>query len=280
VFVALIAFTLGADTPDAPLNDHATFLFEQYGGAAPVGDSFVADDAFQLWWGYASLPGFRLLGKNVYLAVEYDVLRRDMRLGGEALGSKFLQRYGLFGGITLFRTGKQRGSLLIGTGVSSDCVDPGIDMLYGHFIYDHHFILSDRLEVGLGILFPYNFGETRNPVVNLLPTVLWTIREGTFLHVAWDALELRQWLGDRLVFVADTRYDLSFYRLAGSTTVEFETVGAGGGCDVRLWGDWYVRLRYTKILLKNERITRRGVEVVSNRGSNGHAVRLLVAYAK
>lgn len=226
------------------------------------------------------MPGFKVLEKNVYLALECDLVNRVVHYRGRRLNHGLMQRYGLFGGITLFRRGKHRGSLLIGTGVASDFAEPGADMLYGHFIYDHRIAVSEGLELGLGILFPYNFGETRDPVINLLPTVLWSIKPGTFLTVAWDAVELRRWLRERFALVADVRYDLSFFRLADHTTIELETVGAGGGCDIRLWDDWYVRARYKKILLKNERLRIGGAESVLDGGAGGHSVRLLVAYAK
>jgi hypothetical protein len=83
-----------------------------------------------------------------------------------------------------------------------------------------------------------------------------------------------------VALVAEARYDFSFFRLSNKTTVEFETIGAGGGVDVWIAGDVYVRLRYKEIVYKNELIERNGHVLVDDTNTNGRAVKVVLVYAK
>jgi hypothetical protein len=256
---------------------------EQTFATAIVDDSLGADQAFQTFWAYVSLPGFRVLGKNVFTAIEVDLMNRSLDWGGKAITSGVMQRYGAFAGITLIETEKQRGSFLVGGGVASDFADVNARSAYCHLIYDHRFLISDRFTFGIGILVAYELGHWGNVFgmpVNLLPSLTWNIAPRTILKAAWDNLTFEQGIFARTSLFAELRYDLSFYQLERETRYGFQSVAACGGVNVRVAGNYFVRVRYKELLFKQDYLDRSGhAEVLASDG-RGRAIGLSFVYAK
>jgi hypothetical protein len=262
-------------------DDYITVGIEQFFGVAVSSDSLKADRQFQNLWAYAGLPGLRIASKSIFSAVEIDLLNRAVDFNGARLNSTttLMQRYGIFAGMTIIDRPNQRGSLMAGAGVAGDFGHGDSRLGYCHLIYDHRFIVSDRLTLGLGILFQYHFDEWRSPV-NFLPTVKWRISPRSQLQVAWDNLEIRRSLFARTVAVAELRYDLSFFRLRDRLSYEFETVGIGGGCDIRLGRDLFLRLRYKEIVFGREIVRRKGAISADDRIEQGRSIKIALVNAR
>jgi hypothetical protein len=279
IILILIAGCSGAQTQfHDPQDDLGTLQFETYWGASVSTDTLIRDEEFPTWWAYWTLPSFRIADRSVFAAIEMDGVNRSRRYQ-ETEPDALLLRYGLFGGISLLNTPRHRGSLLLGSGVASEASSLSSDDLYLHLIYDHRIVYSDRLTLGLGILFMNHFGRWRAPF-NLLPYVNWRMSDRTRLRVAWDIIELRHVLNPRFSISAETRYDLSFFHLECDDSVEFETVGLGGGFDIWLLGDMYLRLRYKNLLLRREIRRISDQDDIDIRKYDGHALKLQVVYAK
>jgi len=261
-----------------PQDDLGTVQIENYWGATVSSDTLSRDNRFPTWWVYWTLPSFRIGGRSVFAAVEMDGMNRSRRYR-EKDSDALLLRYGIFGGISLLDHPKHRGSLLLGSGVAYEANSLSSDDLYLHVIYDHRIKYSDQLTLGLGVLFMNHFGRWRAPL-NLLPYVNWRISNRTRFRVAWDIIELRHALNNRLSVSAETRYDLSFFHLESDDSVEFETVGVGGGFDIWLFGDMYLRLRYKNLVFRREIRRLTGRDDIDIRAYDGHALKLQLVYAK
>jgi hypothetical protein len=143
---------------------------------------------------------------------------------------------------------------MAGTGIASDFSSPGINDMYLHLIYEHRYRFSDSFALGLGILVMNNFGTWHFPF-NLLPRLSWHITSRTHLRVAWDIVELKQFLSENLSVSAEARYDMSFFHINANIPYEFITVGAGGGFDMWLFRNFYVRVRYKELFYRNENVS-------------------------
>jgi|GEM_PF-2081160 len=278
-----VVLRLFALNPHEPKDDYISVQLEQYFTPQADTTQLHGTTQFQNIWMYAGLPGFRVFKKNIFTAIEYDAVFRNLYLGENRLNAGPMQRFGLFAGISLIEKEQQTGSFMFGTGVATDFAAIGKDALYMHLIYDHRFTISDRLVFGLGILFSYNLGAWKKPVpVNLLPTLRWRPLERTYIKIAWDNLEFRQFITERIAGIADVRYDLSFFRLKNHAGYSFETVGAGAGLDIWIIKNLYMRIRYKEILYKNEKITTTTAEFEEQHQTVGcgRSVRLMIVYAK
>ncbi len=272
-----------AFTPHEPVDDYATIQFEQLLIKRDDQSHARGDNSLQNIWMYVGLPGFSIAGKNVFTALEFDGIKGELYLHDAKVTSRVLQRYGLFMGITLFDSPAHSGSFMVGSGVATNFSIFNKDVFYYHFIYDHRFILSNSFSFGFGILLSYNLGEFKDPnPINLLPTIRWKITPRTTLKVAWDNLEIKQFFTERIAAVFETRYDLSFFRLNRDLTYTLETVGLGGGMDIWLVKDYYIRLRYKEIVYKNEFLKEHSEKIrfpYSDIGA-GRTIRLSFVYAK
>ncbi len=245
-----------------------------------VADSFAREELFESSWLYVSLPGFSVGGKNVFTALEADILHRSMYLSGEQIAGPALQRYGFFGGITLIDRGTHRGSFLVGAGVAGDLAHFEGHMWYAQAIYDHRFVISDKLELGLGVLFSYNLGEIWTPPINLLPSLSWRITPKTILKAAWDNLVLEQYVFARTSVFAEIRYDLSYFGLQNNVRYSYQTVAAAAGVNVRVAGNVFVRARYKEQVFRDEELWKGERWSVGSTDSRGRSVSLSVVYAK
>jgi hypothetical protein len=266
-------------SPHDPADNLTTVRYEQHSSCQVKGDSLQADATFPTWWAYVALPSARVLGKKVFFAGEVDAMLREYRLGGEVIAGPLLGRIGLFGGATLLDLKRQHGTLMAGAGFAGDNDAPIGNAWYAHLIYDHRITISDRLKVGLGVLVSDHFGRIRKPI-NLLPYLSWKITPITRLRIAWDVLELRQFVTNRLSASAEARYDLSFFGLNNRRSLEFETVGLGGGVDLWIVRNFYLRARYKEIVFRRE-ILKSGATVLSDaRQSGGRSLKIELSYAK
>jgi|WetSurMetagenome_2_1015567.scaffolds.fasta_scaffold185913_2 hypothetical protein len=262
-------------------DDYITASFEQY-FSAPVGaDSFSAKAAFQNAWAYVGLPGLSVLHKNVFSAVELDFIDRAISHGPKPLNDRgaIMQRYGLFAGATIFDNPGSKGSIMAGGGVASDFSVNDGNIWYLHLIYDHRFVISENLTIGVGVLFQYHFDAWRMPI-NLLPTIKWQIGPQTQFQVAWDNAEFKQHLFSRVTGIAEVRYDLSFFRLRDKLSYELETVAAGAGADIHLAGNYFLRLRYKNLMFRREIIRLRGIAIEDITGGHGGSVKISFVNAR
>jgi hypothetical protein len=256
-------------------DDYITASFEHYFSAPIHGDSLTADASFKNAWAYMGLPGFRVATKNVFSAIELDVVERAIAYGPQKLtGARtIMQRYGVFTGMTIIDNPGNKGSVLAGAGVASDFSVRDPDIWYLHLIYDHRFILSENLTIGAGILFQYHFDAWRMPI-NLLPTIKWRIGPRTQFQVAWDNAQIKQYLFSRTTGVLELRYDLSFFRLRDKLSYELETVAAGMGADVHLGGNFFMRLRYKNLVYRREILRLGGTAIEDIIGGRGGTVKI------
>jgi hypothetical protein len=277
IAAALVAaFAIAAHADTLSIRDDAVSVSVEQFFATPFHhDSLDAKPDFQDVWVYASLPGFRVLGKSVFCAAEMDLVNREIDFQGQRLNSSstVMQRYGVFAGATLIDFRNQKGTLMIEPGVASDFGRSDPHVWYVHLIYDHRITISNRLKLGLGILFQYHFDSWRPPV-NLLATVQWQATDKTILRIAWDKLEIERSLFWRVSVVGEMRYDLSFFRLANRLTYELETWAAGGGFDVRVSRDWFVRLRYKEMLYHREDVRMAGTAIEDYNASRGRSAKV------
>ncbi|MBD3390403.1 MAG: hypothetical protein GF418_00175 [Chitinivibrionales bacterium] len=281
LLTAFLLLPARAIEPQHPKYDYATFTVEHLMACGNDTPGFGAEKKFQAWWMFVSFPGLAVFGRDIYLAAEVDGMDRVWSYQGERLNRTPATRIGLFSGVSIFKRDKHRGTFFVGTGVASDFVSLHRDAAYVHLIYDHRFTISDRLSAGLGLLVMHNFDRwQRDPPVNLLPSLRWDISRTTFLRIAWDNLTIRQYVHGRVALVGELRYDFSFFRLDHNTTVEFETVAAGGGVDIWIAGDLYVRARYKELVYKNELVERDLDVLVDDTGMRGRAVKVLLVYAR
>ena len=265
--------------PHDPENDLITVQYEHYFGTPFVADSIHAPSAFPAWWLYATLPGFRILSKEVFWAVELDGMVRDIREGNASLSDSPFQRYGLFTGVTLIEKAGHTGSFLAGAGVAGELSDPDFDDSYVHLIYEHRYRISRNLTLGLGVLAMNNFGEWQSPL-NLLPYLSWHISERKRFRIAWDVVEFKQFLTERISTSAEVRYDMSFFRIDSRIPYELETVAVGGGPDIWLFRHFYLRLRYKELLYRNETLELPGGTEVTSERRRGRSVKVQVVYGK
>jgi hypothetical protein len=240
-------------------------------------DSFTTDKSFQNFWLYAGLPSFSIAGKKIFSAVEIELMHRQITFAGNPLHdpSVLFQRYGLFAGVRLIDRPRQKGSLMAGPGIATDFTEVSTGIGYLHLIYDHRFTFSDKLQIGLGIVFQYHFDAWRSPV-NLLPTVKWQIAPHTQLDVTWDNLQLKQGIFKRTMAVGEVRYDLSFFRSRNRLSYELETVSAGGGFDIQVSRRYSVRMRYQELVMHREIIRRNGGALVDVIGGRGRLLRVVL----
>ena len=281
-YLAVISFLSGFSSAQTqyhdPQDDLGTLQFETYWGASVSTDTLTRNGEFPSWWAYWTLPSFRIAGRSVFAAVEMDGMSRSRKYHEEE-SDALLLRYGVFGGISFLDTPKHRGSLLVGSGIASEARSLSPDDYYFHLIYDHRIKYSDQFTLGLGVLFMNHFGRWRSPI-NFLPYANWRISNRTRFRVAWDIIEVRHALNQRLSVSAETRYDLSFFHLECDDSVELETVGVGGGFDIWLFGDMYLRLRYKNVVFRREirRVTDH--DNIDIRAYDGHSFKLQLVYAK
>lgn len=279
VLLAVAAGCIDAAHADtlAIRDDVISASFEQFFSTPFHHDSLDAQPDFQDAWVYACLPGFKVLGKGAFCAIEIDLMNRAVDFRGERLNSSstLMQRYGAFAGVTIIDFGNQKGTFMIGPGVASDFGRSDPHVWYVQLIYDHRITISKRLKLGLGIEFQYHFDSWRMPI-NLLPTVEWQVTDKTVLRVAWDKLEVEQLLFSRLSLAGEVRYDLSFFRLRNSLSYELESWSAGGGLNFRVSRDWYVRLRYKEMLLHREDVRLAGTPIEDFNTSGGHSLKVSV----
>jgi hypothetical protein len=276
VYAAACAFN-----PRVPKNSYATMAAER-SFACGLDDSLMrAEEAFQSWWAYMSLPSFAISGRKVFLSAEMDGSDRKIERGGERTNGLFMSRFGLFAGVTLFSGKKHKGSFMIGPGVASDFVSLHRDAGYVHLIYDHRFTVTKDFSWGLGLLVMYHFDRwQKNPPFNLLPSLRWRITPTTYLRAAWDTIEFSQYVASRIALVGEVRYDYSFFRLDDGITYEHTTVSAGGGVDVHIAGDMFVRIRYRENLYKKEYLEQEKSALVDDVSTAGRALKLMIVYAK
>jgi hypothetical protein len=258
-------------------DDIVSASIEQFFSTPFDHDSLNSQSDFQDVWVYAGLPGFKVLGKSVFCALEMDLMDRIIDFRGERLNSSsvLMQRYGVFAGVTLIDFANQKGTVMAEPGVASDFGRSDPHVWYVQLIYDHRITVSGTLKLGLGIQFQYHFDSWRMPF-NLLPTVQWQATRKTILRVAWDKFEIERLLSSRLSAVAEVRYDLSFFRLRNSLSWELESWSAGGGLNFRMSRDWYVRLRYKEMLLHREDVRLEGNTIEDFGKLGGRSVKLSV----
>jgi hypothetical protein len=256
-------------------DDVIAVSFEQFFGTPFHHDSLNAKPDFQDVWVYAGLPGFRILGKSVFCALEMDMMNRKIDYLGEPLNSSstLMQRYGVFAGVTLFDFRNQKGTFMVEPGAASDFGRTDPHVWYLQLIYDHRVAVSDRLKLGLDILFQYHFDAWRPPVY-LLATLQWQASTKTLLRIAWDKFEIERLLFPRVSAVGEVRYDLSFFRLRDKLSYELETASAGGGMDFRVSRDWFVRLRYKEMLFHREVVRRSGAAIEDFNSSPGRSIKV------
>lgn len=260
-------------------DDYVTVAAEYCFTDPHLTETLSGNDAFLDSWAYIGLPGFRVLKKSVFSAIEIDLMTRHLYYAGDKLNENMLQRYGLFAGMTVIDYGKNRGTAMIGGGVASDFADVGKDAGYVHLIYDHRLLLTDKVIIGLGILFSYHFDSWRLPI-NLLPTVRWKVTDKTLVNIGWDNLEVKQLIIPRISLCGEIRYDLSFFRLKNKITYEFETVSAGGGFDYLLGHDFYLRVRYKGVFYKRESVKRNETLLDEDRSGKAHAIKIACVYTR
>lgn len=241
-------------------------------------DTLGGDGSFQFGTAYISLPGFRVFGKNVFMALDMEVTNRTISWDGDVVNDNPMQRYGLFAGITLIERERHRGSFLLGSGVATDFEQFGNRSWYLHVIYDHRFDISDKVDFGMGILLSYNLGEIRMPV-NLLPSFTWRITPKTMLTAAWDNLTFEQQVFPRTSLFAVVRYDLSFFGIGDRNRYEYESVSIGGGVNVRVAANYFVRIRYLESLYRSDQLDRPGRDepVWVSEGARGVGVSVVMA---
>lgn len=267
--------------PREPSYSYATMSVEHLSGSGIATGNFDAESSFQAWWSYVSFPGISVATRKIFLAAEIDGMDRRLVYQGERINGMTMTRIGIFGGTVLWKGAKHRGALMAGTGVASDFISLHRDAAYLHLIYNHRFTVSKRLQWGLGVLVMCNSGRwQQNPPFNLLPSCKWTITPTTFLSVNWDNAQLKQYVSKRVALVGDVRYDFSFFRLDNDISTEFETVAAGGGVDVWVVNDIYVRLRYKQLVYRNEYLGQDGTVLVNENVAGGRAIKLLLVYAR
>jgi hypothetical protein len=238
-----------------------------------------AEGSFQAWRAYAGFPSFRVFGRKVFISTEIDGMDRRIEYQTRRINGPAMTRLGLFTGLRAVKGNNHRGTFFVGTGLSSDFVSLHRDAAYVHFIYDHKIDVSRDFSFGLGILLMYNFDRwQKNPPVNLLPSLRWKLTPRTFVLSKWDNLEVKQFITERIAAVAEIRYDMSFFRLDDGYTVEFETVGAGGGVDIWISGDFYIRARYRENIYKNELLEKDGRILVDDVSSEGRGVKVVLVF--
>lgn len=124
-----------------------------------------------------------------------------------------------------------------------------------YFIYDHHWFVSNRLKIGIGLLISYNNGSWRDPQpLNLLPTLKWTPSNRLNVNISWDNIQIRRFITKEIIGVLETRYDLSFFKLYKPYSVYFETISIGGGFDINLFKHYYLKLRFKEVVYNNSYI--------------------------
>ncbi len=268
----------GDDSAPRFRNTLGEWNFEQYQFSGS--ESSLRGREPSAWWVYVGLPGFELLKRNIFVALEVDGVYRDLRYKGD-LGKPPMQRYGAFFGVGIVHTKAQDGSLLIGTGVASDFEKLTWDSRYFHFIYNHTMTLSENLTVGMGVLYSRNLGGNGRTPVNLLPTVKWKISPRTFVDVSWDNAEFRWYVVSRLALALNARYDMSFFRVGEQALAyQLETVGGGGGFDYQIIDDLFLKVRYKEILWGREFLGKYPAEPYVEDEVEGRSVRVFVTFAR
>lgn len=231
---------------------------------------------------YSSLPAVKIANKKIFTAIEVDLLNKDLFLYEKKLNEGFFQRYGLFIGTGLIKNEKQKSAIYLGGGIASDFPALEKDCGYFHLIYDHGWLISDKLKLGIGLLLSYNIGSWKDPqLVNLLPTLQWSPSDKLNINIAWDSFKIRRFITTEITAVLEARYDLSFFKLTKDYSAYFETVGVAGGFDVNLFKSYYLQLRYKEVLYNNNYIKHNSKNSThSLNNSEERTISISIVYAK
>lgn len=280
VFLFFLVASLWAFTMDYR-DDYRTFAVSTSQGIDA--DSLLegSGSTLESYWFYTTLPAPSVAGRSLYLALEGELFHRDISFNNYENRRSLYQRYGFFAGYPLLKNGTQSGTLFAGVGVASDFSSLSKRDLYWQLIYDHRIVLSNDLTVGLGILYSYLHGAPKRTfAINILPTLRWRVHDRVKLSVNWDNIECKLYVKSRVAFVAEGRYDLSWYDLAKVSYLN-ETVSAGGGLDVKLGSDLYMRGRVLKNLYQREILWDDNSEwIVPSKGGSGLTLRVMLTYVR
>lgn len=250
----LQASTLAQPT-DRQTDTYATFQITEQFSKEKSSSKLKSETNSDGLWIYSSLPSLNLRKFKIFSAVEIDLLNKDLFLNKEKINEGIFQRYGVFLGTSIMKTEKQKSAIFIGSGIASDFPSLEEKCGYFHLIYDHQWIITSKLKMGMGILISYNNGSWNDPnLINFLPTIKWDPSPKLDIHASWDNLKIRRFLASSITGVIEVRYDMSFFRLQSEYTVFFEDVSLGTGLDLHLSKDYYLRLRYYEMIYNNNYI--------------------------
>lgn len=270
-------FALAVDGRD----DYSAFSFTSQQGLDSESIILHSGNAAEALWAYTTLPSLTVGNKSLYIAIEAELFHHDLNLSGVAQERSLFQRYGLFAGLPVVELTKQKGSVYASLGVASDFSRLSRRDLYWQLIYDHRITISDRLTVGMGILYSYaHGGPKRSNPINLLPTLRWRFHDRWKLSMNWDNLELRYFATERLSFVGEGRYDMSWFNLE-EVSYQVEDVSLGGGVDLKVASNLFLRVRALKGMYRREILWDDDEEWTFTPGeSSGFALRVMLSMVK
>lgn len=273
----VVSFALTVDERD----DYSAFSFTSQQGLDSESIILHSDNAAEALWAYTTLPSLPVGSKSLYIAIEAELFHHEINLNSISQERSLFQRYGLFAGLPVVAFKKQKGSLYASLGVASDFSRLSRRDLYWQLIYDHRFTLSDRLTLGMGILYSYaHGGPKRSNPVNLLPTVRWRFHDRWKLSMNWDNLEIKYFATERLFFVGEGRYDMSWFNLE-NISYQVEDVSLGGGIDLKVASNLFLRVRALKAMYRREILWDDDEEWTFTPGeSKGFALRVMLSMVK
>lgn len=279
-FLFLLSIPLFALTVDER-DDYSAFSFTSQQGIDSKSLLLQDGNSAEALWAYTSLPSLSVGSKSLYIAIEAELFHHELTFMDIPQERSLFQRYGLFAGLPVVEFKKQKGSLYASLGVASDFSTLSKRDLYWQLIYDHRVTVSNRLTLGMGILYSYaHGGPKRTSPVNLLPTLRWRIHDRWKLSMNWDNMELRYFATERLSFVGEGRYDMSWFNLE-NLSYQVEDVSLGGGVDVKVASNLYVRVRALKGVYRREILWDDDEEwILTPNESSGFALRLMLSMVK
>lgn len=256
--------------------------FEQQFTKSKTNSELAEELNSESFWIYSSLPSITLGSKKLFTALEIDLLKKDIFQNRKKLNDGIFQRYGLFVGLGLIKSQKQKSAVYAGGGITTDNSKIEHNSQYFHLIYDHHWLISSKFEFGMGILLSYNSGSWKDPhIVNLLPTVKWFASPKLNILISWDNLKVKRYLTSEITGVMEIKYDMSFFKITYNESIFFENVSIGTGLDVKLFNNFYMQIRYKEQIYNNDYIVNTNNNIKLNYyQSSGRALALSIVYAK
>lgn len=280
MFLCILVTCLSATSIDER-DDYSSFSITSQQGVHTDASLNGSSNTAEAYWLYTTVPAFSIGDKSLYVAVEAELYHRELTFQGIDNGKSLFQRYGIFAGYPILKNGKQSGNLFAGLGVASDFTILSKRDLYWQLIYDHRVTISDRLTVGLGLLYSYTHGgPKKTTAINLLPTLRWRVHDRIKLSVNWDNLECKVYVHPKVALVGEGRYDMSWFDME-DYSYQSETVTAGGGVDIKVASSIYARVRLLKNLYQREILWSDDTEwILTPDEVGGYAMRLLFTYVK